>query len=141
MALLFALVVMAVFFGLIAARRHEKARREWDATTVELVVDDTGVRRRLQDGRTESVSWGAITAVEVITTAVGVHREDGVLVVLCGDRDTGCLVPSQLGVANGLFAELDRLPAFDHQALVEAMQRPPPSRQTCWTRADRHETP
>jgi len=132
MALLLALLVIAVFFGLIAARRHEKGRREEAAATAELVVDDRGVRRRLHDGRAEEVAWEAITEVEVITTDIGVHRDDGVLVVLCGDETSGCLVPSRLGVAHGLFAELDRLPGFDHQALVEAMQQPAPSRRTVW---------
>ena len=62
------------------------------------------------------MDWDEVTEVEVITTSVGVHKDDGVLVVLCGDDETGCLVPSQLGVAQGLFGHLDRLPGFDHRA-------------------------
>ena len=79
-----------------------------------LVVDDRGVRRQLQDGRNEGVDWDEVTEVEVITTSVGVHKDDGVLVVLCTTRPGASCRRSC--VAQGLFGHLDRLPGFDHRA-------------------------
>lgn len=126
-------VVVAVAF-LFALRRSERDRRLEAAATTALEVDDREVRRMLADGRVESVGWDEIVEVEVITTKVGVHRDDGVLLVLGVDERRGCLVPSRLAAQQGVIERLSRLPGFDTRALVEAMDQPPPSRTSCWRR-------
>ncbi len=128
---LVALVGTAVFLAWMqSAREHRFAA----ATTTELHVDDHGVERRLADGRVEAITWDELTEVEVITTATGVHREDGALVVLAVDDTRGCLVPSRLAAQRGVIERLSRLPGFDARRLAEALEQPPPSRTTCWTR-------
>ncbi len=77
-----------------------------------------------------------LTEVAVLTTDVGVHKEDGVVLVLYGEGERGCLVPSQLAVQHGVIGRLHELPGFDGRRLVEAMERPPMARTTCWRRAD-----
>jgi hypothetical protein len=72
--------------------------------------------------------------VEVLTTAIGVHREDGVVLVLAGDGERGCLVPSRLAVEHGVIHRLHELPGFDGRRLVAAMEKAPESRTTCWER-------
>ncbi len=134
-ALVLALASALVAAG-VAGRRNERRHRQEAATTVELQVDDTGVRRRLGDGREEAVDWVEITEVEVFTTARGVHADDGVVLVLFGDETRGCLVPSRLAVAHGVVERLHALPGFDGRRLVAAMEADPPSRASVWQRAD-----
>jgi hypothetical protein len=134
--LLLGLVAALIAFG-IAGRRHERQRREAAAATVEVQVDRDAVSRTLADGRHEAIRWDEVLEVDVLTTAVGVHREDGVLLVLAGAGERGCLLPSRLAVEHGVIERLHALPGFDGRRLVAAMERPPPSRTTCWQREDR----
>lgn len=135
MSLVVVVGALLVFAVLIALRRNERKGREAKAATAELVVDAEGVRRTLSDGREEVVRWDEVTEVEVITTKVGVHRHDGVLLVLGGDEERGCLVPSGLATGHGVIERVTALPGFDVRALVAAMEAAPPSRTTVWTRA------
>jgi hypothetical protein len=129
--------VASAFIALgVALRRNNRQHRDVAAATVGVTVDDDGVRRTLGDGRREEVRWDELVEVEVFTTAVGVHRDDGVVLVLAGDGDRGCLVPSRLAVEHGVIARLHGLPGFDGRRLVAAMEQPPPSRSTCWQRAE-----
>ena len=135
-AILLLLLAAALVATAVASRRNERQRREAAATTVDLAADDDGVRRWLADGREEAVRWAELTEVAVLTTDVGVHKEDGVVLVLYGEGERGCLVPSQLAVQHGVIGRLHELPGFDGRRLVEAMERPPMARTTCWRRAD-----
>lgn len=134
MGLLVVLLVAGAMGAVVSLRRNEATRRAAAAATVRLTVDDEGVTRELADGREEGIPWDRVREVEVITTAVGPHRDDGVVLVLCGDETEGCLVPSRLAVEHGVVERLHRLPGFDGRRLVEAMEAPPPSRTTCWAR-------
>ena len=116
----------------LAFRRRQSADRLAAAATVSLDVDDRSVRRALADGRTEEITWSEIQEVEVLTTNVGVHRDDGVLIVLGAGPTRGCLVPSRQ--ASGVIERLHLLPGFDARRLADAMAEPPPSRISVWTR-------
>lgn len=131
--LLLVLVVGAVGV-LVALGRNERVRRAGAAATVELEVDALGVRRVLADGREEAVHWDELTEVEVITTKVGVHKDDGAVLVLAGDGERGCLVPSGLARAEGVLERVAGLPGVDVRRLAEALEASPPSRTTVWTR-------
>jgi hypothetical protein len=121
----------------VALRRNHRARRDVAAATVALEVDGESVSRTLADGRHEQVRWDELVEVEVLTTSVGVHREDGVVLVLAGPGERGCLVPSRLAVEHGVIERLHALPGFDSRRLIAAMEEAPPSRTTCWERPPR----
>jgi hypothetical protein len=140
-SLLVVVVLLAVFGALVALRRNERQARLAKAATVDLEVDEVGVTRRLADGREESVRWDELREVEVITTKVGVHKADGVVLVLGAGEDRGCLVPSGLATEHGVVERVAALPGFDVRALSAAMERPPPSRTSVWTRAGEPEAP
>jgi len=118
----------------VAVRRNDRQGREAAASTVEVRVDDEGVARTLADGRIEEVRWDELVEVEVLTTKIGIHKEDGVVLVLAGEEERGALVPSRLAVEHGVIERLHALPGFDGRRLVAAMEQPPPSRTTCWER-------
>ena len=126
-------VVLVVFPVWLALRRSRTATRLAGAATVALDVDERGVRRTLADGRTEDIAWHEIEEVEVITTNIGVHKDDGAVLVLGAGPTRGCLVPS--GQSNAVIQQLHRLPGFDTRRLVDALELPPPSRTSVWTRA------
>ena len=127
-------VSVAAFTWLFVTLRSTRARRAAAAATTAVLVDDDRVERHLADGRRESVAWADVVEVEVITTDVGVHREDGALIVLAVDAVRGCIVPSRLAAEHGVIDRLGRLPGFEHRRLAEALELAPPSRTPCWTR-------
>ena len=135
--LLLAVVVIA---AVVAIARNQRRRHALDAATVDLTADDDGVTRRLGDGRREHVLWSHVVEVEVLTVDHGVHAEHGAILVLAGEGDEGCLAPVPLATEIGVIERLHQLPAFDGQRLVDALQRRPPSRTTCWTRPRTHPT-
>lgn len=83
-------------------------------------VDDTGVRRQLADGSTESVTWADLSTVVVRVIPEGPWNED-VFLMLAGSDGTGTAVPSGDPAANALIERLQTLPGFDHDKFVEAM--------------------
>ncbi len=136
MAILLLLVATALVTAGVAVRRNERRRRDEAAATVDLEAHREGVARTLADGRREEIRWSEVQEVEVMTTNVGPHRHDGVVLVLAGPGERGCLVPSRLAVEHGVIELLHALPGFDSRRLVEAMEKPPPARTTCWSRAE-----
>ena len=125
--------VTALITAGFAVRRNEQRRRDAASATVELLADRDRVARTLADGRYEEVRWSEVEEVEVLTTKLGPHRDDGVVLVIAGPGERGCLVPSRLAVEHGVIELLHTLPGFDSRRLVAAMERPPPARTTCWT--------
>lgn len=137
MALLVLLGATALITAGFAVQRNERRRRDAASATVELAADGDRVARTLADGRYEEVRWSEVQEVEVLTTKVGPHREDGVVLVIAGPGERGCLVPSRLAVEHGVIELLHALPGFDSRRLVAAMEQPPPARTTCWERAEK----
>jgi hypothetical protein len=120
----------------LSMRRNGRRQRDAAAATVEVCCDAEAVSRTMADGRHEAVRWDQVVEVQVFTTAVGVHREDGVVLVLAGVGEQGCLVPSRLAVQHGVIERLHALPGFDSRRLIAAMEKAPPSRTTCWERPE-----
>jgi len=132
-----AVLLLALAAGVVAlgvSGRRPTALLVAAAATVDLQVDRDSVSRTLADGRHEEVRWDELVEVEVLTTAVGVHKDDGVVFVLSGEGERGCLVPSRLAVEHGVIEQLHALPGFNGRRMVAAMEQPPPSRTTCWSR-------
>jgi len=125
------LVPVAVFVGVSRNQRRRSAIR---AATVELVVNDEGVRRILADGREEAVGWHELEEVEVLTAKTGPNAAAGGVVILGGGPERGCLVPIDKLEPSGLMHYLPRLTGFDTQVMLDALQARPPTRTVCWTR-------
>jgi hypothetical protein len=133
--LLLGLAAALVAIG-VAMRRNGSTSRASAAATVAVHCDAESVSRTMADGRHEAVRWDEVVEVGVFTTSVGVHRDDGVVIVLHGPGDQGCLMPSRLAVEHGVIERLHALPGFDSRRLIAAMEAPPPSRSTCWERPE-----
>lgn len=85
-----------------------------------LVIDETGVRRRLGNG-IESVRWDELHGVSIITTSEGPFAED-VYFALHGPNDGGVLVPQGLATEHHLLEILQaRLPGLDNEKIIQAM--------------------
>ncbi|MFF0500773.1 hypothetical protein ACFYU5_30555 [Nocardia aobensis] len=83
-------------------------------------ITDRFVRRTLDNGRIEEVTWLELTEVRIITTADGPFADD-VFFVLIGVRGNGCVVPHSAADTEFL-ARLQKLPGFDNAAVIEAME-------------------
>ncbi|WP_306360559.1 hypothetical protein [Nocardia sp. CC227C] len=82
-------------------------------------INDRFVRRTLDNGRVEEVSWTELSEVRIITTADGPFAED-VFFVLISASGKGCVVPHS-AADTGFLARLQALPGFDNEKVVEAM--------------------
>jgi hypothetical protein len=98
-----------------------------------VALDDTGVERRLGDGRVERVRWDELEEVVVVTTDDGPWSED-VFFLLGGPDGTGCAVPQSDPVVSALLERLQKLPGFDNGALIRAMSSTGNARFPCWKR-------
>mgnify|MGYP001445008037 CR=1 FL=1 len=85
-----------------------------------LQITDWGIRRILPGGKSEAITWQALSEVWVVTTDTGPFAEDVYFLLVASDA-TGVAVPNSLALKNDLLAYLQKLPAFDNQRLVEAM--------------------
>jgi hypothetical protein len=135
LTLLMVVLLVAPIAILMAVWRNRGLQREVRSATVDLRVDEFGVRRELADGREEGVDWSDLTEVEVYRTDTGPHGKAGGMVMLCGDELHGCLVPIDHLDTEGLIEGLTRLPGFDVRLLHEAVESLPPRQLVVWRRA------
>lgn len=97
-------------------------------------LDDQRVRRWLEDGQCESVHWGALAHVAILTTADGPFGPDlfWVLVDLAGN---GCVIPGQAGIAEALLERVQKLPGFDNATFIKAMSSTEEAKFPLWTKS------
>ena len=98
-----------------------------------VTFDAEGVVRTLPDGRSESVRWGELQEVSILTTDEGPYGDD-VIWMLRGTGG-GCAVPSETDGVTGLLARLQQLPGFDNGAVIRAMGSTDAAEFVCWRRA------
>jgi hypothetical protein len=96
-------------------------------------IDEHGVRRELDYGKVEAVSWDDLQEVGVLTTSDGPFAED-VFFVLIGRDGTWCVIPQGAPESTPLLERLQRLPGFDNEALIEAMTSTRDAKFVCWRR-------
>lgn len=130
---LVAITLLLVLIAVVAIGRNQARFGSRGAATAELVIDGSGARRVLADGRTESVGWTELTRVEVVHAQKGPHAASGGVVMLAGDDTHGCLVPLDRLGDTRLLDHLERLPGFDVDAFVRALQDPEGGEIVCWT--------
>ena len=128
------LLFVAPIAIIVAVSRNRRLQRKVRSATVELVVDEFGVRRVLADGREEGVDWTELTEIEVYRTDKGPHADAGGMVMLSGDETRGCLVPLDRIEGSGLIEGLGRLPGFNGVTFTEALVADPPSQLVVWRR-------
>ena len=116
------LVWIAPIAIVVAIARNRGHQRRARSATVELVVDEFGVRRSLADGREEAVDWSEVREVTLVHTRKGPHGPAGGMIVLYGDATRGCVVPLDRAEPSGLLEALSRLPGFDVRQLSNALR-------------------
>ena len=115
------LLWMAPVVVLFAVARNRGRQRTLRASTVELVVDELGVRRELADGRREAIDWDEVREVTVVHTRRGPHADAGGMLVLYGDETRGCIVPLDRAADSGVITRLSQLPGFDARRFSDAL--------------------
>ena len=116
-AILAASATAAIIF--IAPRVMLLASREADSATVD--VSPWGIRHSDAAGLHESVAWGDLSEVAVITTTDPEHDED-MFFVLRGRNGNRVVIPHILAVESGVIASLrSKLSQFDDDAFADAI--------------------
>lgn len=137
------LIVLAVLVSVVVALarigRRRRAERRAEATTVEMVIDADGARRRLADGRAEGARWERLVSVEVICTPVRTADGATSFALLAealgpGGEPAGCLVPLGIGHDADLLDRLGRLHGFRIERFTAATEHRPPRRTMVWER-------
>lgn len=97
---------------------------------VELTADDVGCVD--PGGRRNAVSWRELESVRLVTTGSGPFAPDVFWVLEGGGAK--CVVPLGATGEPELLDRLQRLPGFDHEALIAAMGSTDDASFTCWGR-------
>lgn len=119
-----ALMALALVAGVAHARRD-------GATPAALEIDAEGVRRLWQGAVVEAVRWDELVMVQIATTSDGPYTEDFFFLLHAADG-SGCAVPNALACQHDLFGRLQRLPGFDHLAVIAASGTTDDAIFTCW---------
>ena len=98
----------------------------------EISYDETGVHRKMKNGKTEYIRWDELNEVVIITTDEGPFVDD-VFWVLKGESG-GCVAPSEALGTNELITRLQQLPEFDNNSVISAMQSTSNAEFLCWKR-------
>ena len=97
-----------------------------------VVFDGERVLFERADGATEAVRWEELREVWVLTTDQGPIADD-VIWVLVG-TEGGCAIPSETAGMSELLSRLQRLPAFDNEAVIRSMASTDNAKFVCWRR-------
>jgi hypothetical protein len=97
-----------------------------------IVITEESVTRIRPDGVQESVRWGDLVEVGIVTTDEGPYSEDVFFLLLTSAREAGCVVPQGAEGAEALLGHLQRLPGFDNEAVIKAMGCTSNARFVCW---------
>jgi hypothetical protein len=99
---------------------------------VEFLMDESGVRRE-EDGKlVEGVAWERLTKVAIMTNDQGPWGEDFFWVLLETDKK-GCLVPQSWPRSQELLLRLQKLPRFNHEAVIKASGNTSGGYFECWS--------
>lgn len=97
----------------------------------ELVVDEEGVRRLRGGEIIERVRWAQLTNVTIATTDEGPFTEDFFWLLRESDG-SGCAISGGHAEATGLLEKLQKLPRFDHEAVIVAIGSARNALFMCW---------
>lgn len=126
-----------LFFGLctviaVFSPWLERRVRHAEADTVEF--DDTAVRRRMANGKVESITWDELAAIDIVTTDEGPYAADVFWLLMNRDHVKGCAVANDAEGFRLLLERLQRLPGFDNAAVINAMGSTGNARFVVWRR-------
>ena len=133
MGFLVLLVTTVVFLALLARARHERAARRVAAATMDLIIDDWGVKRWLADGRYEEVGWDELQEVRAITLPKG-PWPNRLRFVLDGGGERGCIIDVDNAEESGLLERLAGLPGFDHRKMADVIDNIRTGTEQLWSR-------
>lgn len=96
----------------------------------EVCFGDAELTFRRADGTEQTVRWADLRTVSVETTSTGPFEEDVYFVLLT--EAGGCVVPNGAAGVPAMVARLQKLPGFDHAALIRAMSCTEDRSFLCW---------
>jgi hypothetical protein len=110
-----------------------RKKKSAPASTVQssiVAVDDDKVSCWRPNGSVESVTWAELQAVLIHTTGDGPFVDD-LFWVLAGQRSR-CVIPDTAQGVDLLLEQLQQLPGFQNEVLIEAMSSTTEQMFLCW---------
>ena len=98
-----------------------------------VTFDKVRVECTLPDGGKESVEWADLKAILLENTDEGPFLPD-VFWILVGEK-SGCLIPQGAIGAMELLTEMQKLPGFDNNAVIESAVCTDNKKFLCWERS------
>lgn len=135
------LVALILAYQLFVYRQLEQGRlrrrleSRWPAYCFNVSFDDQGIT--LSDARadTESLAWGDLIRVTIVTTGKGPDEND---VCYLLETESGSLrIPQGAAGEDQLLARLQKLPGWDDEAVIEAMSSTEDATFPCWSKPSR----
>jgi hypothetical protein len=114
------------FFSLFRQRKPRQPDR--------VSFTDEAVTRFRPDGVEEQIRWDALCEVSIATTDEGPMQDDVFFLLIASDGKSGCVVPQTAEGCDHLLARLQKLPGFDHEAVIKAMVSASNAKFLCWQR-------
>ncbi|MEW6277437.1 MAG: hypothetical protein AB1758_02360 [Candidatus Eremiobacterota bacterium] len=93
---------------------------------------DEKVLRHVEGGQTQELAWSDLVQVKILTTDTGPFVEDFYFVLEGAGRS---LVIGQSEDDGTLLARLQKLPGFDHEAVIRAAASTETAEFPCWRRS------
>jgi hypothetical protein len=125
--LLCLLGAFAIARGLARSFRSRGRRERVDC-------NDRQVSRHMVDGREETIAWGDLAEVKIVTTDEGPWVDDVYWLLIDGTGTAGCAVPGSAEGHQELLRRLQELPGFDNEQVVRAMGSTTNAEFVCWRR-------
>jgi hypothetical protein len=97
-----------------------------------VTLTDTEIISRRPDGKTERVALNDLKAIMIETNDSGPFAVDVWWLLLGSNRESSCIFPMGAEGEDTFLAFAQKLPGFDNQAFIQAMQSTENQRFLCW---------
>ncbi|MCA9075570.1 MAG: hypothetical protein KDA93_11095 [Planctomycetaceae bacterium] len=113
----------------------DRQRLQPEASFV-VTCDEESVVCQRPNGDKKQVRWDDLRAVLIETNDTGPWGTDVYWLLVGRDAQSGCVVPQGATGEEALLTQLQQLPGFDNEALIEAMGSTENQKFLCWEAAD-----
>ena len=138
---LFVVSIIVIFWDYLRGKRlmrrlkeeglkSEKSSKLMPESLCLVHLSEAGVSSNNPNGRIDTVEWKDLNSVEIVTTDKGPILPD-VFWVLNGSG-TKCVIPQGATGEMELLDRLQKLPGFQNEALIKAMESIENARFLCW---------
>ncbi len=132
--MIYVVAFVLIGVGLLVVNRVRGGRRHrsGSAPTFRVSVDDAGISCVDYQGQARSVPWTELGAVGITTTDKGPWADDVLWVLHDRSGQVRLVIPSGAEGNEALLRDLQALPGFDNEQVIQAMCSTSNAHFPCW---------